>query len=167
MRRNDKEKNYLILIMILSCTIIIMVLINAFKVIQRENNKQEPVYSGLSWSDSQKPVNDVGDKKYIAVPGITDLYFIPNSEKQTVNFYNPKENMCLMDIQIVTKDNGIIWQTNGLRPNDRIQSITISNTFDDGIYPAYVIVGFKTMDNSTRLNGSTFKINIKVGGKER
>lgn len=33
-RKNDKEKNYLILIMILSCTIIIMTLINVFKTTQ-------------------------------------------------------------------------------------------------------------------------------------
>ena len=101
------------------------------------------------------------------MPGITDLHFVSNSVEQNVNFYNPKENKCLMDIQILTKENGIIWQMHDIKPDDKIQNITVSNKFDSGIYPAYVIVGFKTIDNETKLNGSTFKINIIVGGKER
>lgn len=166
-KRKDKEKQYQILIIILTLMIIIMTLINVFNKIKSQNKIQEPIYNGLSWNENQTSADSSNNQKYIAVPGITDLYFVSNSVEQTVNFYNPKDNLCLMDIQIATKDNGIIWQIKGLKPNDSIQNITISNKFDSGIYPAYVIVGFKTIDNETKLNGSTFKINIIVGGKER
>lgn len=166
-KRNDKENIYLTLIMILIFIFMIIVPLRILNLDKTDNSKQGDIYNGIKWSDNQKSVDDLSKQKYIAVPGITDLHFVSNSVEQNVNFYNPKENKCLMDIQILTKENGIIWQMHDIKPDDKIQNITVSNKFDSGIYPAYVIVGFKTIDNETKLNGSTFKINIIVGGKER
>lgn len=128
-KRNDKEKIYLTLIMILTFVFMIMVSLRIFNLDKTDNSKQGDIYNGIKWSDNQKSVDDFGKQKYIAVSGITDLHFISNSVEQNVNFYNPKENKCLMDIQILTKENGIIWQMHDIKPDDNMQNITISNKF--------------------------------------
>ena len=77
-KRKDKEKQYQILIIILTLMIIIMTLLNVFNKIKSKNKIQEPIYNGLSWNENQTSADSSNNQKYIAVPGITDLYFVSN-----------------------------------------------------------------------------------------
>ena len=159
--RRKNEYVYLYSLLIIGLLMIIISL--CFKSCESQSNKQND-YNGVKWNGSQQtsvPTN----QKYIAVSGITDLEFSANRTKQYVNFVNPKENNCLMDIKIVLQNNELeqtIWQTENIKPDYGIYEIEIKHTISVGVYPAYVVFDFKTLDGNTKLNSATFKINITI-----
>lgn len=67
--------------------IIIAIVLISFKGCNNRDNKNTVNYSGMKWNGTQQ-INTPTEQKYIAVSGITDLTFIANSTKQSVNFVN-------------------------------------------------------------------------------
>lgn len=159
--RRKNEYVYLYSLLIIGLLMIIISL--CFKSCESQSNKQND-YNGVKWNGSQQtsvPTN----QKYIAVSGITDLEFSANRTKQYVNFVNPKENNCLMDIKILLQENKTdktIWQAENIKPDYGIYEVDLNSTLSVGEYPSYVILEFKTLDGNTKLNSATFKINITV-----
>lgn len=153
----DKKRIYILLILILSITVGIMAIMNTV------NNSKPNGYSGIKWNGVRQ-INNPTEQKYIAVSGFADLKFVADSTKQSVNFYNPKENNCLMDLSIVMQNGDVIWQTENIRPDYGLYTINLYSTLKKGEYPACIVARFKTMDGCTKLNSATFKIKIIVGG---
>lgn len=159
--RRKNEYVYLYSLLIIGLLMIIISL--CFKSCDNQNNKQND-YNGVKWNGSQQ-ISVPTNQKYIAVSGINDLVFTANSTKQYVNFVNPKENDCLMDIKILLQENKTdktIWQAENIKPDYGIYEVDLYSTLSVGEYPAYVVLEFKTLDGNTKLNSATFKINITV-----
>ena len=159
-----KRKNEYVYLYSLLIIGLLMIMISLFlkSCGNQDNNHND--YNSIKWNGSQQ-INTTANQEYIAVSGITDLIFFANQTKQYVNFVNPKENNCLMDIKIVLQDNEleqIIWQTENIRPDYGVYEIEINPTVSVGTYPAYVKMDFKTLDGNTKLNSATFKIDITV-----
>lgn len=89
--------------------------------------------------------------------------FRANSPNQTVNFYNPKENKCLLSISILVQGYGVIWNEENIKPDYGVNSITINKKLDKGIYDANVLMSFSSLDGKTKLNSGNFKTKIIVG----
>lgn len=154
---NEKKRLYILLIFILSITMGVIAIMNI-------TNKSKPnEYSGIKWNGVRQ-INNPTEQKYIAVSGFTDLKFVADSTKQSVNFYNPKENNCLMDLSIVMQNGDVLWQAENIRPDYGLYTIDLCSPLKKGEYPACIVARFKTIDGGTKLNSATFKIKIIVGG---
>lgn len=154
-KKNEKKILYILIIFILS-------IIGIIAAMNIANESKPNDYSGIKWN-GVKPINNPTEQKYIAVSGFTDLKFVADSTKQSVNFYNPKENNCLMDLSIIMNGD-VLWQAENIRPDYGLYTIDLCSPLNKGEYPAYIIARFKTIDGSTKLNSATFKIKIIVGG---
>lgn len=159
--RRKNEYVYLYSLLIIGFLMIIISL--SFKSCDNQNYNRND-YNGVKWNGSQQ-ISVPTNQKYITVSGINDLVFTANNTKQYVNFENPKENDCLMDIKILLQENKTdktIWQTENVKPDYGIYEVELNSTLSVGEYPAYVVLEFKTLDGNTKLNSATFKINITV-----
>ena len=156
-RDNENKKIYIFLMLMLSF-IVGTAIITFF--VHNSNNHNE--YSGIKWN-GVKQINNPTEQKYIAVSGFTDLKFVADSTKQSVNFYNPKENNCLMDLSIIMNGD-VLWQAENIRPDYGLYTIDLCSPLKKGEYPACIVARFKTIDGGTKLNSATFKIKIIVGG---
>ena len=154
---NEKKRLYILLIFILSIIMGVIAIMNI-------TNKNKPnEYSGIKWNGVRQ-INNPTEQKYIAVSGFTDLKFVADTTKQSVNFYNPKENNCLMDLSIVMQNGDVLWQAENIRPDYGLYTIDLCSPLKKGEYPACIVARFKTIDGGTKLNSATFKIKIIVGG---
>lgn len=153
----DKKQTYIILIFILSLIVGIIAIMNTV-----DTSKQNE-YSGIKWNGI-KQINNPTEQQYIAVSGFTDLKFVEDSVQQCVNFYNPAENNCLMDLSIVMQNGDLLWQAENIRPDYGLYTIDLCSPLKKGVYPACIVARFKTIDGGTKLNSATFKVKIIVGG---
>lgn len=156
--RKKNEKEYLFLIIITSIILIAILLLST-----RSCSKGEMKYSGVKWNGNQQVLTHSCEQKYIAVQGIMDMHFTANTLEQTVNFYNPKENECLMSIKIVADGHGTIFEKENIQPDYGLYAIRLNQELDAGIYNANVIMAFTTLDGQTKLNSGNFRTKIIVG----
>lgn len=156
--RKKNEKEYLFLIIITGIILVVLMFTSA-----RSCSRNNVEYGGVKWNGNQQALNTSGEQQYIAVPGVTNIHFTANSPNQTVNFYNPKENKCLLSISILVQGYGVIWNEENIKPDYGVNSITINKKLDKGIYDANVLMSFSSLDGKTKLNSGNFKTKIIVG----
>ncbi len=117
--------------------------------------------NGVVWNDIQK-IQKTVDVKYIAVPGIDELYFTANETNQKVNLYNPDMNTCSMNMSIELSDGDIIWSMDNIQPGYGIYDIELNEELENGIYEnTSLIIKCFTMDG-VELNGGRIRFILYV-----
>lgn len=156
--RKKNEKEYLFLIIITGIILVVLMFTST-----RSCSRNNVEYGGVKWNGNQQALNTSGEQQYIAVQGVTNMHFAANTLEQTVNFYNPKENECLMSIKIVADGHGTIFEKENIQPDYGLYAIRLNQELDAGIYNANVIMAFTTLDGQTKLNSGNFRTKIIVG----
>lgn len=140
------------------------------------------ILSGCSGNNQtkQKDYSNIIENPNISIPGYESLAFKAGKKKQSVNFYNPKENTCYFRISLiieaddgqgtgeaVTDDNRketeeVLWISEYLEPGEEIGSIKLSKELDSGDYPATLRYECFSLKDETPLNGSKLELTINV-----
>lgn len=122
---------------------------------------EKPKYNGVKWSDTETTIEH--DISYIAIPGFSELHFKKDETKQAMNFYNPEENNCLMEISIQMEDGSSILNDISLMPGYGFQEIELLKPLSEGVYKhCYLCISCKHLDGKTELNGGSLEITIYV-----
>ena len=153
-RDKKKNKNKKIAVIILSVIILFIAIIYT-------DNENKPTSSGVIWNGNQS-ISVRSQTDYIAIPAFGDLYLSENSLKQDVNFFNPEENKCSMDLSIYLENGELLWSNKSLMPGYGYYDITLEKPLKKGTYKAYYSVRCFTLDSQTEVNGGKFEITIYV-----
>ena len=100
----------------------------------------------------------------ITIPGYKGIYLAAGTNQQKVDFYNPESNNCLFKISLYLSNDYLLFESDLLKPGERLNDITINLKLEKGIYKNCVLVyQCYSMDGKTQLNGSnqTIEINSK------
>ena len=136
---------------------------------------------GNSGGNTDKPKKDysnIVENPNIAIPGFESLEFKAGTMKQSVSFYNPKENTCYFRISLVRKsDNGteaggtagdgevkeeVLWTSELIEPGEEVKSIKLVKELESGDYPAYLKYECFSLKDETPLNGSNVELTLSV-----
>ena len=136
---------------------------------------------GNSGGNTDKPKKDysnIVENPNIAIPGFESLEFKAGTMKQSVSFYNPKENTCYFRISLVLKsDNGteaggtagdsvakeeVLWTSELIEPGEEVKSIKLVKELESGDFPAYLKYECFSLKDETPLNGSNVELTLSV-----
>lgn len=159
---NDNQKLKLWILLFVAVTLSILIFVQCQKCndIAQSTSTQAETISNYTWMGD----NDAGEhleNDTIFIPGITQLTFNHDSDKQQVPFYNPSENTAIMKIKLLLDDGTKLWESNELKPGDPINTITINNMPSVGRYHAMLVVDCKDQ-NGNALNGGIINITLYI-----
>ena len=120
----------------------------------------EPDTDAQSWQGEQELDKPKTEIKQIAIPGIESLVFIEGQTKQAVNFYNPKENDCLIVFSLHV-DNHELWRSGYCEPDKGYYSIELNEPLEKGEYSATLLHECYRRDG-TRLNSANVQFTLYV-----
>jgi hypothetical protein len=101
------------------------------------------------------------ESREIKLPSTNGLVFKAGVKEQEVDFYNPAENKAIIQIDIVLSDGTIIYQSNYLKPDERINQIELTQTLKSGVYRNCKMKYYcYALDGETKLNSAEVKIEI-------
>ena len=134
--------------------------------------------SGGNTDKPKKDYSNIVENLNIAIPGFESLEFKAGTKKQSVSFYNPKENTCYFRISLVLKsDNGteaggtagdseakeeVLWTSELIEPGEEVKSIKLVKELESGDYPAYLKYECFSLKDETPLNGSNVELTLSV-----
>ena len=134
--------------------------------------------SGGNTDKPKKDYSNIVENPNIAIPGFESLEFKAGTKKQSVSFYNPKENTCYFRISLVLKsDNGtetggtagdseakeeVLWTSELIEPGEEVKSIKLVKELESGDYPAYLKYECFSLKDETPLNGSNVELTLSV-----
>lgn len=108
-------------------------------------------------------IPNTAEAKTITIPATNGLNFKSGQILQCVDLYNPKENNCYFRISIYLSDNTLLWQSNYLKPTEKINEISISQVLQKGTYKnCLMIYDCFAITDESRLNSGEVKIEINV-----
>lgn len=136
----------------------------------------------------KKDYSNIVENPNIAIPGYESLTFTAGKKKQSVNFYNPKENTCYFRISLVLKGDGegadgtvgddkakvadgtngaaskeeVLWTSELIEPGEEIKSIKLEKELESGDYPAILKYECFSLKDETPLNGSNVELILTV-----
>lgn len=103
------------------------------------------------------------ENKSIQIPAVTGIYMRAGELKQTVDFYNPKENNCYFVISLYLSDDTLIYKSDMIAPAEQIKEITLLQELKRGIYRnCRLVYNCYSLDNKTQLNGSNVVLEINA-----
>jgi len=114
---------------------------------------------GEIW-DGLRPQHRVVENEYIAIPGFSDLYMRADYNSQNVNIYNPKENKCSMNIEMLLDDGTLLWCVCNLMPGYGFHDINLLSTLDRGVYDATLRIKCFSINTGAEINGCSFSFKI-------
>ena len=97
-----------------------------------------PDEAASSWQGKQELVKEKTDVKQIAIPGFDSLVFVAGQTEQKVNFYNPKENDCLIVFSLHI-ENKELWRSGYCQPDTGYYTITLNEPLATGTYKACLL----------------------------
>ncbi len=104
------------------------------------------------------------DQTQILIPGFSALRFKAGSDEVKTMLFNPKDNPCFFQFNVVDGTTGeVIYESKLVPPGKGIEQIQLNRTYEAGVYPA--VIQFNTHDleePSIRYNGSEMKITLVV-----
>lgn len=115
---------------------------------------------GVKWEGNQT-ISHNTDTQYIAIPGVSKMYFNKDSLHQNVNIYNPDQNKCTMNFKIVVDDE-IIWSEENVYPGYGFYSIDILHTMVSGVYDANLIIDCYSIETGMEANGGALGFKLYV-----
>ena len=152
------------IIMILLLVILIILVLLLFKCC---SHKEPPPSDSTSTTTSENKTLDFipaeGEER-ITIPGYKGIYLAAGTNQQKVDFYNPESNNCLFKISLYLSNDYLLFESDLLKPGERLNDITINLKLEKGIYKNCVLVyQCYSLDGETPLNGSnqTIEINSK------
>ena len=127
---------------------------------------------------SNKDYSNIVENSNISIPGYESLELKAGTKKQSVNFYNPKENTCYFRISLVLKsDDGsktdgtagdseakeeALWTSELIEPGEEVKSIKLSKELESGDYSAILKYECFSLKDRSPLNGSNVKLTLNV-----
>ena len=152
------------IIMILLLVILIILVLLLFKCC---SHKEPPPSHSTSTTTSENKTLDFipaeGEER-ITIPGYKGIYLAAGTNQQKVDFYNPESNNCLFKISLYLSNDYLLFESDLLKPGERLNDITINLKLEKCIYKNCVLVyQCYSLDGETPLNGSnqTIEINSK------
>ena len=91
----------------------------------------EPDSNASEWEGQQELDKPKTDVKQIAIPGLESLVFKEGQKEQRVNFYNPKENDCLIVFSLHIDDREL-WRSGYCAPDKGYYDIELSEPLEKG-----------------------------------
>ena len=114
-------------------------------------------------SDKVLDFTPAEESKSIKIPAVTGVYMRAGELKQTVDFYNPKENNCYFVISLYLSDDTLIYKSDMIAPAEHIKEITLLQELKRGIYRnCRLVYNCYSLDNKTQLNGSNVVLEINA-----
>ena len=98
----------------------------------------------------------------IDIPGFEKLSFKAGLKKQSVNFFNPKENSCYFQMTLLTEDGNILWKSEVIEPGESINELQLNKELGQGSFPAILRYDCFSLEDKSALNGAEVKITIDV-----
>ncbi len=106
-----------------------------------------------------EPENSNQDR--IALPAITGLYMKSGQIKQVVDFFNPNENNCYFKICLYLSDGTLIYESNLIKPSERITDISLLRQLQRGKYKnCRMVYNCYSLDTEAPLNNCEVKLEI-------
>ena len=120
----------------------------------------EPDSSASEWDGNQELDKPKTDIKQIAIPGLESLVFKEGQKEQRVNFYNPKENDCLIVFSLHIDDREI-WRSGYCAPDKGYYTIELTEPLEKGTYNARLLHECYRQDG-TPLNSANVQFTLYV-----
>lgn len=162
MKKLSKNKKRILFTSIILLIIVIIVLVfHSCQNSPKENQGQEKDNS--SAAEKVLDFTPYTDSKSgnITLPAVTGLNFKANKIEQTVDFYNPSSNRCNIVISIILSNDSEIWRSNTLAPGESINTITLNQPLNKGLYQnCYIVYECFNAETNQQLNGGRAKIDI-------
>lgn len=135
--------------------------------------------SESSSGNADKPKKDysnIVENSNISIPGYESLELKAGTKKQSVNFYNPKENTCYFRISLVIKygadtangkegnvgEETVLWTSEMIEPGEHVKSIKLSKELESGEYTATLKYECFRLQDKSPLNGSNVELTLNV-----
>jgi len=100
----------------------------------------------------------------IDIPGFDSINFKADTPNQSVNLYNPEQNICYFKISLYLKDGTRLWESQLIEPGQAIYQIELQQTLTAGTYSESILKYecFSMNEEQTPLNGSEVKCTLNV-----
>lgn len=145
------------------CIVIIVIAILLSLKSCNDNTPNNNNNSSDTASDKVLDFTPAEESKSIQIPAVTGIYMRAGELKQTVDFYNPKENNCYFVISLYLSDDTLIYKSDMIAPAEHIKEITLLQELKRGIYRnCRLVYNCYSLDNKTQLNGSNVVLEINA-----
>ena len=98
----------------------------------------------------------------IAIPGFEKLRLKPNTTKQSPGFFNPETNSCYFVIELRLADDTLLYKSGLIPPGKAVYNIDMTQTLDEGSYPATVTYRCYSANTFEEMNGAEVQIILEV-----
>lgn len=102
------------------------------------------------------------DQSKILIPGYRDWNMEAGTDEVYIALYNPKDNPCYFQFNVILNETGeILFETDLVPPGSAVTTVKLPRNFKKGIYPITLkISSFSLDDYEQKLNGGEVKVNI-------
>lgn len=122
-----------------------------------------PDKNAEEWKGDQE-LPQAGKNEEVLIPGFDSLVCYANQTSQKVNFYNPKENSCLMRMTLYA-DNQELWKSGYIEPGKGYYDIEFQKPLSAGTYAGVLLVEC-FLDDGTEGNAAKVEFKMNVEDKQ-
>lgn len=128
---------------------------------QQNDDKIQDDTGAVEWNGKQSlPTGNNGIVNAIEIPGFNELIFQSDTLSQKVNFYNPENNNCYFQMNLVVA-NETVWQSGMVQPGHGYYDIKLTRKLKSGEYPAYLNIKCYSQDGE-QLNSANVRFGLIV-----
>lgn len=152
-----KKNNWLLLL--LSLLALLLVIGGIFWLMGNGKPNIDP-NAGAYESTVSRPVDM--DQSKILIPGYRDWNMKEGTDEVYIALYNPKDNPCYFQFNVILDETGeTLFKTGLVPPGNAVTTVKLPRNFKEGIYPITLkIKTFALNDYEQPLNGGEVKVNI-------
>ena len=134
----------------------------AFQNVQNGQNS-----GGLSLDPNAKSITNSfyfggGSKDSIAIPGYEKLVLKADRTDQDVLLFNPDNNKCFFQIELLSSDGETLFKSGLLEPGKALYKITLSKTLKAGSYDAVLRYSCFAEGTLSEMNGAETTLKLEV-----
>lgn len=132
-----------------------------YRNLQEENPLLADVESAEDWTGERAASKEPSPT--IEIPGFDSLSLKADTNKQQVNFHNPKKNTCYFKLSLWQDAQTKLWESKLLEPGKAIYDLTLDQPLSTGIYDqAFLKYECFDLKEQEPLNGSEIKLTLNV-----
>ena len=115
-------------------------------------------------STPQMPVTTAAPvRDAITIPGFELMTLKARENTQTVNLYNPAQNICYFEVSLCLPEGTEIFRSGLIAPGQTVEKIELVHTLEAGRYEGAILkYDCFTLDNLAPLNGAVIEIDLEV-----
>lgn len=100
----------------------------------------------------------------ISIPGYQELLLKADSRDQDLTLFNPPENNCFFQIELMLDDGTLLWQSDLIEPGYSSLPIKLVKPLEEGSYTGSVLKYscYSMEDSSKQLNGAETIVTLRV-----